>query len=360
MQMRALVLTSLIVLSQQPAVLGNLGAQPPLLQSVTLRSGNAAIGATDPQTSMLVGPANAPFAAAFTAASFASASSGPPAVVISPNPAWLAALPSDPVAQWIATVASGFNQGSALFAIDFTVLPSTFVSATLTLDYVVDNYIGSSIAPGVYLNGMPLSGNTFLPACAPSGCAAFFAPQVMVRTDIAPLLLPGNNTLYIYLNDTGVTGGLLFSATIDIYGFTSPEYQTNFSFAASLDVNGVQGTAYAPSTVTVPIGMTATLGLVSVNVGQQWDFGSGLAPLIPASSGALISSDGQIVNLDLTDPTLSLWFNFLQGPSWGPLTSVSIPFSLSYATAVSAQMVVVDPGLMSGIALSQPVRLIVQ
>jgi hypothetical protein len=55
-----------------------------------------------------------------------------------------------------------------------------------------------------------------------------------------------------------------------------------------------------------------------------------------------------------------LWFNFLQGPSWGPLTSVSIPFSLSYATAVSAQMVVVDPGLMSGIALSQPVRLIVQ
>ncbi|NRA97462.1 MAG: hypothetical protein HRU14_14790 [Planctomycetes bacterium] len=336
------------------------GQQPPLLQSVTLRSGNAAIGATDPQTSMLVGPANAPFAAAFTAASFASASSGPPAVVISPNPAWLAALPSDPVAQWIATVASGFNQGSALFAIDFTVLPSTFVSATLTLDYVVDNYIGSSIAPGVYLNGMPLSGNTFLPACAPSGCAAFFAPQVMVRTDIAPLLLPGNNTLYIYLNDTGVTGGLLFSATIDIYGFTSPEYQTNFSFAASLDVNGVQGTAYAPATVTVPIGMTATLGLVSVNVGQQWDLGSGLAPLIPASTGALISSDGQIVNLDLTDPTLSLWFNFLQGPSWGPLTSVSIPFSLSYATAVSAQMVVVDPGLMSGIALSQPVRLIVQ
>lgn len=335
--------------------------QPPLLQSITLRSGNAPIGTTDPQISMLVGPTNTPFAAPFTAADFASASGGPPAFVINPDPAWLAVLPADPAAQWIATVGGGgFAQGSALYAIDFTVLPSTFISATITLDFVVDNYLGSSIAPGVYLNGMPLSGNTFLPACAPAGCAAHNAPQAMVRTDIAPLLQAGSNTLYIYANDTGVVAGLVFSATIDIYGFTSPEYQTNFSFASSLDVNGVQGTAFAPATVTVPIGVTATLGLASVNVGQPWDVGFGLVPLVPASAGALVTSDGQIVNLDLTDPTFALWFNFFQGPGWGPLTSLSIPFSLPSATAVSAQMIVVDPGLLSGVALSQPVRLNVQ
>lgn len=140
----------------------------------------------------------------------------------------------------------------------------------------------------------------------------------------------------------------------------TPQYQTNFSFAASLDVNGVQGTPFTPATVTIPVGTSATLGLASVNVGQPWDLGAGSAPLVPAGAGALVTSDGQIVNLDVLDPTVQLWFNFLQGPPWGPSTSLSIPFSLPAATAVSAQMVVVDPALMSGIALSQPVRLIVQ
>lgn len=139
-----------------------------------------------------------------------------------------------------------------------------------------------------------------------------------------------------------------------------PQYQTNFSFASSLDVNGVQGTSSVPATVTVSIGVTATLGLASVNLGQQWNLGTGSAPLISTSAGALVTSDGQIVNLDLTDPTFDLWFAFLQGPAWGPSTAVSIPFSIPSATTVSAQMIVVDPGLMSGIALSQPVRLIVQ
>jgi len=338
-----------------------------LLQSTTVRSGNGAIGTTDSQISMLVGPANASFASPFTPADFAAASSGPPAFIINPDPAWMTALPTDPAAQWIATVGGGgFSQGSALFAMNFVVNSSLFVSATITLDFLVDNYIGSSIAPGVYINGTPLSGSTFLPACASSGCPAFFAPQSMVRTDIAPLLVPGNNTLFIYLNDTGVIAGLVFSAIIDVFGFTSPEYQTNYSFASNMDVNGVQGGPFAPATVTVPIGGAFTVGLSSWNAGQPWDLGVGSAPLISASSGALVSSDGQIVNLDLADPNLDVWFNFLQGPTWGvatwgtAATTVAIPLSSPMATSLSAQMIVADPSLTSGIALSQPVRLIVQ
>lgn len=140
----------------------------------------------------------------------------------------------------------------------------------------------------------------------------------------------------------------------------TPEYQTNASPAASLDINGVQGTSQLAAEVTIPIGMSATLNLGSTNVGQLWDLGAGNAPLIPASAGALLSSDGQIVNLDFTDPTLGMWFNFLQGPTWGSAATVSIPFSFPVATTLSAQMVVVAPTMSSGIALSQPVRLIVQ
>ena len=140
----------------------------------------------------------------------------------------------------------------------------------------------------------------------------------------------------------------------------APEYHTNASPAASLDINGVQGTSQIEAVVTVPVGMTGTLGLGSVNVGQPWDLAAGTAPLIPASAGALISSDGQIVNINLGDPSLTLWFNFMQGPAWGTGTALSIPFSFPSATTLSAQMIVADPAQTSGIALSQPVRLLVQ
>ena len=138
-----------------------------------------------------------------------------------------------------------------------------------------------------------------------------------------------------------------------------PEYQTN-SWRASFSVDGVQGTQLAAATVTIPVGAQATLGFSSFNLGQPWDLGSGVAPLVPTSAGGLLSSDGQVVNLDVTDPTLSTWFNFLQGPNWGPLLALSIPFSVPVAASVSAQMIVASPSLPSGVALSQPVRLVVQ
>ncbi|MAG55595.1 MAG: hypothetical protein CMJ83_04815 [Planctomycetes bacterium] len=139
----------------------------------------------------------------------------------------------------------------------------------------------------------------------------------------------------------------------------TPQYQTN-SGLGSLDVNGVQGTTQSPAIVNVPIGTTATLGLGSTNAGMLWDLGSGLAPLISVSAGAFVLPDGQIVNLDVSDPTLSFWFNLLQGPTWIPWGALSIPFSVPVPAAVSMQMVVVSPTLPSGVVLSQPVRLIVQ
>ncbi len=64
-------------------------------ETVALQSGNGAIGGTDSQISMLLGPADAPFSALLTAADFAAAQTGPAASIIANHPAWIATLPSN-------------------------------------------------------------------------------------------------------------------------------------------------------------------------------------------------------------------------------------------------------------------------
>lgn len=216
---------------------------------------------------------------------------------------------------------------------------------SLTLAYqpgTLDIFLDTTVAPtlsvsvdlgtgGTNLNGSPIGGLTLNPGGA-------------------------------YVGFTGATGGGVQTNEVLSWTFSStpptPQYQTN-SFAASLDVDGVLGSQQMAAVVTLPIGTTANLTLLSWSVGQAWDLGAGLAPLVPASAGAPTTSSGQIVNLDLSDPNLSLWFNFLQGPTWGPSTSLSFPFAFPFSTSISAQMIVVAPAMSSGVALSQPVRVIV-
>lgn len=135
-----------------------------------------------------------------------------------------------------------------------------------------------------------------------------------------------------------------------------PEYQTNWT-EAGFDVDGVQGTPSAPATVTVPVATWHLVNLSSTNVGQPWDLVWGMAPLVPLSAGGLATPLGQIVNLDLADPTLGLWFNFLLSP---PFVNGSVPFRSPVPISLSMQVMVGAPSMPSGIAISQPNRLIVQ
>ena len=93
--------------------------------------------------------------------------------------------------------------------------------------------------------------------------------------------------------------------------------------------------------------------------GNAWDLGYGTSPLIPANAGALTSSNGQIVNLDLSDPNAGTWFNFMQTSP--PFVNLSFP-SLTFPVpqSISAQMIIVSPTALSGISLSQAVQLTVQ
>jgi len=175
-------------------------------QAIVLRSGNGAVGANDSSVKMLVGPVDSAFGSAFTAADFTSARTGAAAPIITPNSAWISSLAGDSTSKWISTNPTGAVEGSsALFAIDFT-LPAGVTSATLSLNYAVDNQLGSAVNQGVFLNGTAISGS--------SVGGNFIQEFSLTRSDIGPLLVAGTNTLYLNMTDFGGPSGLLFRATI--------------------------------------------------------------------------------------------------------------------------------------------------
>lgn len=189
-------------------------------QIINLRSGNGAVGSTDGQITFLQGPANTGFGTVFTGADFSNARAGAAAAIINRNLAWIAPtnFAPDTSAQWISNSAGGASEGSsALFAIDFTVTDAVIASASISFNFSVDNILGTTqpsfgVNQGLFLNGVALSGNT-----SGGGFQSIFN---ITRTDIAPLLVTGTNTLYINATDVGGPGGLIFSTTITTEGGT--------------------------------------------------------------------------------------------------------------------------------------------
>jgi hypothetical protein len=135
-----------------------------------------------------------------------------------------------------------------------------------------------------------------------------------------------------------------------------PEYQVNQA-AASLSINGIQGTGQSFALVNLLVGQTASVSLASTSVGQPWEVVAGVAPLIPRSAGALVITDGQLVNVDLSDAALTFVWNFFQSP---PFANAVLPVSFPAPGLLSLQMAVLDPNSPVGFALSQPVRLVIQ
>jgi|AMFO01.1.fsa_nt_gi hypothetical protein len=151
------------------------------------------------------------------------------------------------------------------------------------------------------------------------------------------------------------------------------DYQVNQP-AAHLDINSANGSSCSAAVLNLTATIcpsstqpaTGTLTLASTNVGQGFEVAMSAANLVPASAGALTLPDGQIVNLDLSQP-----LSFLNGggpiPLFAPFpggtfpgasgATIQIPFSITTQTDLSLQMVVFDPTTITGIALSQPTEL---
>lgn len=146
------------------------------------------------------------------------------------------------------------------------------------------------------------------------------------------------------------------NSTVTIYIYQDmnfgSQYQTNQA-RASLLVNGAIGSGLIPANVTLGLGQPGTIAFASTLTGASWEVLLGVAPLVSAGSGGLISSDSQILNIDLTDPFLLLVNNFFQSP---PFANFSVPFSFANPVSFSLQFAVLDAQATSGLRLSQPVR----
>jgi hypothetical protein len=108
---------------------------------------------------------------------------------------------------------------------------------------------------------------------------------------------------------------------------------------------------------TVTVGTPALALFGSTNIGMPYDLVLGLAPLVTATGGGVVGPEGQIVNVDLTDPTLAFLYNGFLSPPFAP---ASLSFVPSTPAGLSMQMAVADPIALIGIRLSQPTRLTIQ
>jgi hypothetical protein len=139
-----------------------------------------------------------------------------------------------------------------------------------------------------------------------------------------------------------------------------PEYETN-NPAASLDLDGVQGSICTPAVTTKAPGALCVLGFASTNLGLGWEAMMCLGPLVPASGGALQTLSGQLLNVNLASPAV-LYLNGgatptftvpfpgnISVPFWAPLTSVTL----------SIQSAHLDPTNPDGFSLSQGGQLVV-
>jgi len=129
-------------------------------------------------------------------------------------------------------------------------------------------------------------------------------------------------------------------------GSATPLYQVNQT-GASLDINGVNGNAYSPASVTQCANLNVTVNAASTSVGNPWDAVISFSPLLTSVGGGIVTPNGQIVNVNLATAV------FLNG---GTLTSPFYPFSLPVsfpaATDIYFQMFVIDPLNPEGFSLS--------
>jgi len=149
----------------------------------------------------------------------ANPATGTTAVVLTPpNAAYISNATfqslSSSTAVWIgvASNAGTSNQAgeSALYAVTFNVPAMVIGSATLALDYAVDNQLGISNA-GLFLNGTALPSST--------GIGEFTTFHTYSDNNIGSLLHVGSNTLYFNDDNIGTiqtAAGLIFKATITI------------------------------------------------------------------------------------------------------------------------------------------------
>jgi hypothetical protein len=222
------------------------------VEVITVRSGNGLPSGLDSQLTYLAGPADSEFGVALAPAQFAAAQVGPAPTILpvwALNGSWTSTLSADPLAQWVSDNVWGGSSGDTnLYAVPFFVTSGSVGSATLDFHFLCDNWIGefyANVNEGVYINGTPIAGTT----------GGNYATETsFLGLNVAGLVTPGPNTLYVLSSDVGGPGGLIFSATvrIDGDGTVGAEEQT-----ASFELGAAYPNPFNPVT-TLPFEMSET------------------------------------------------------------------------------------------------------
>ncbi len=163
---------------------------------------------------------------------------------------------------------------------------------------------------------------------------------------------PGGSTEAFRLHNT--SGNLKENYWFDMFEVRQPDFQTNQPEATS-DVDGVTTNGFDPAVAESCTGGTAMLNFSSTEVNQPWDFGYAFAPALGGSVTGLALGSGQVVNVNVADPT----FQYFNGGGFTtPFTgNFSLPVTVPAAGVASMQSAHVAPAHPDGIALSQASQL---
>ncbi len=256
-------------------------------ETITVRSGNGAVGTTDSSVHILLGPSTGSFGRIFTAADFSGAQIGPPAWIVTASSLWVGGLAADPSARWIGTTPNaGFGTGStALYAVSFQVNRS-FSAAKLNLSFASDDGVGDDNNPGIYINGISTCTKNIVG----------FNPAHTVACDLGtPVLRLGTNWLYIEAGNVASNGlsadpaGLIFSATI-----TTTESQPINPTGIVLTIPGT----------TMPWLYSTSQG--GLNFAYQYGLNDGANPSVVSAAQGLNFTPGGTVTVSYLNSTVSL------------------------------------------------------
>lgn len=183
-----------------------------------------------------------------------------------------------------------------------------------------------------------------------TGVTSTYAPtDWYLAGGTAPLPMP---TAFRWFCGSGSVAGnsLAFdNANLDI--FTGPfDYQVN-NPASSLVANGLPDPGpFAPISVVAPMGSNVLLDFSSSSTGLPWDVGLTSIPAVAGNAGGILTPGGQLINIDVTDPSYTSLFGLSFVNAFTNLTGVAV--SSPGPAMISGQLAVVDPGGPDGIALS--------
>lgn len=179
---------------------------------------------------------------------------------------------------------------------------------------------------------------------------------------------------YYRADAAGVCGNTALTGTspnrpdirLTVGSLLSADYQSNQSPAISVLVNNTGGNPCNATTINQQAPAAGTVSYSSNLIGSNWDLAFSTQPLVPASGGALVLVDGQVVNLDVGAP-IAFMNNFLGGGGWpgsslpgANASAIQMNYQIGSAQAVSLQGIINNPASPSGVSLSQSTRIVVQ